>query len=40
MRQQAEKFRDRMAMFDDLLHDPERAEFVVVSIATGLSQVP
>lgn len=28
---------DRMAMFDEVLHNPDKAEFVVVSIATGLS---
>ncbi len=36
-REVAEKFRDRMELFDSLLHDPERAEFVLVSIATALS---
>jgi len=33
----AEKFRDRMRLFDDILHDQDRAEFVMVCIATGLS---
>jgi len=31
------KFRDRMELFDSLLHDPDRSEFVIVCIATGLS---
>ena len=33
----AERFRDRMQMFDELLHDPSRAEFVCVCIPTRLS---
>uniref|UniRef100_A0A7S0W1Q8 ArsA/GET3 Anion-transporting ATPase-like domain-containing protein n=1 Tax=Hemiselmis tepida TaxID=464990 RepID=A0A7S0W1Q8_9CRYP len=37
VRVEAEKFRDRMEMFDQLLHNPDKAEFVVVSIATDLS---
>ena len=31
------RFRDRMEKFDDLLHDPDRAEFVCVCIPTRLS---
>jgi arsenite-transporting ATPase len=37
LNQEAIKFRDRMEKFDQLLHDPERSEFVVVCIPTRLS---
>jgi len=35
--EQATKFRDRMELFDSILHDQDKAEFVIVCIATGLS---
>jgi len=35
--EEATKFRNRMQLFDSILRDPQRAEFVVVCIATTLS---